>query len=120
MASHYHKEGRYREADVHLQILLEQTEESGRVRANLNETGLYQLACYNDMALTKYREAVLLAKDIIVEKLLVGSNPGIRDCLGRAYEALQEYQLALQTYLAILPGMTGEPPPGLSLALART
>lgn len=120
MALHLYQERLFREADVHIRTLLEQTEADVPVLSNVNTAGLYQLACNNNLALMRYHEAVAVARRIALINPGLGQFAGIRDCLGQALEAQHKTAEALNVYLAIIPHLPGEPPSGLSLAIART
>lgn len=120
IALHLHNERQYQEADIQLQMLLEQVEEETALLSNVNMAGLYQLSCNNKLALRRYPEAEVIARRIADTHPDLGYFAGIRDCLGQALEAQRKPREAQKIYLAIIEDLPGDPPPGLSLAIART
>jgi len=120
IARYLYSGGRYREADKQLQVLLGQVEGKAAILSNVNLAGLYQLSCDNNFALGKYHQAVTIARRIASTHPELGYYAGIRDCLGQSLEALKQPLEAQEVYLAIIAGMSGNPPPGLSLEIART
>jgi hypothetical protein len=119
LASALYAEQRYALADEQIRELL-RAESAPRASWDyLNEVGLRQLACANDLALHREADVVRDAEELARAHPALASTPGLRACLAQAQEALGRNEDARATYESVAAALPGDPPPAVALAMAR-
>ena len=110
---------RYAEADQQLRELLRAEVEPRATWSYVNDVGVYQLSCANDLALHREVEVVRDAEELARSHPGLANVPALRACLAQAEEGLGRPEQALAIYEGIAAGLPSDPPPALSLAMAR-
>jgi len=119
LASALFREQKYAQADEQLRELLLLEQAPRPTWDYLNEVGLYQLACANDIALHRELDVVRDAERLSRAHPSIASAPPVRACLAQAQEALGRNAEAAATYEAVVAALPGDPPAAVSLAMAR-
>jgi tetratricopeptide (TPR) repeat protein len=120
LAKAYFLSQRYSQAAEHLDQLTAALTSGSPARASyVNEIGLHELACNNDLASGRPDDAVRRVTRLRAASAAIADLPGIQSCLGMALEQQGRQQEALTSYLGLLGQLEGEPPPGFALSLAR-
>ena len=110
---------RYAEADQQLRELLRAEVEPRATWSYVNDVGVYQLACANELAMHREAEVVRDAEELARSHPGLARVPALRACLAQAEEGLGRPEQALAIYESIAAGLSADPPPGMSLAMAR-
>jgi len=119
LAMNLMQQGQFRRADQHIEKLISDIEDFSGRSSNVNIAGVYQVACFNYMAMHRHKQAEKVVRDAFDKQPVLSRHPAILDCLAQAVEADGRYQEALDILLSINEQLTAAPPPGISLAIAR-
>jgi tetratricopeptide (TPR) repeat protein len=111
--------GRHVEAAEHLAKLTAEPSLFAGTSSFVNPVGVEQLYCQNQLALGRAAEVLARQERLRATQPALANVAGVRACFGQAQEALGRPQEALAIYLEIAHGLPGEPPPALSLLIAR-
>jgi tetratricopeptide (TPR) repeat protein len=112
-------EGRFAEAEVELRALREAP--AGDRSGYVNAIGVEQIACALDIAQRRYAQAVVRFEQQERAASPVAADPGLRSCVAQALDATGRAQEAAALYERVVASLGGvEPPPALSLSMART
>jgi hypothetical protein len=85
----------------------------------VNDVGVYQLACANALAMHREADVVRDAEELARVHPDLAAVPGLRACLAQAEEGLGRPEQAVAIYESIAVGLPADPPPAMSLAMAR-
>ena len=110
---------RYADADLELRELLRPDASTGPTWSYVNEVGVRQLACANDLALHREAQVERDAEELARVDPVLAAVPGLRACLAQAEEALGRPAQALAIYEGVAAQLPGDPPATMSLAMAR-
>ncbi len=110
---------RYPEADEHLQKLIAYLEHYPGRTSYINASDVYQLACANDLAQGKRREAMVLIESLAATNPGLANDPNVRLCLGHAYEESGNHREAVRIFLSVAESLPGGADAETSIYLAR-
>ena len=106
-------------ADDQLRELLRQDVAQRATWSYVNRVGVHELACANDLALHREADVVRDAEELARVDPSLAAVPGLRACLAQAEEALGHPDRALAIYESIAAELPSDPPPVMSLGMAR-
>ena len=108
------------EADAELAALREQRPERSGRWSYVNEAGVRELTCVVDLALGRRAEIVASFQLLERNAPSAAEDPALRTCTAQALEDLGRTAEANALYQRVVASLASDPPPAVSLALART
>jgi hypothetical protein len=111
--------GRNMEAAEHLAKLTGEPSLFAGTSSFVNPVGVEQLHCQNQLALGRAADVLARQERLRATQPALADVAGVRVCFGQAHEALGQPREALAIYLDVTRGLPGDPPPALSLMIAR-
>lgn len=114
------KERRYADADAQLEALIHPEPDARATASYVNEIGVRELACNNDLALARFAQVVAELEALQRSDPATAARPGMQTCLSQALEGLGRFDAALAVQQGVVDDLGGAPlPASVSLALAR-
>ncbi|HHZ88794.1 MAG TPA: hypothetical protein EYN61_07300 [Chromatiaceae bacterium] len=120
LARDLYLKGQLNQAAKEIDTLIRIEESELDVLSNINQAGLYQMACNVYMQQNKANYAIAVIESFQVRHPQLANHVGAMDCYGQALENQGDNDRAQAIYLGIIDRLQSNPPAGLSLALART
>ena len=108
------------EAAAELAVLREMGPERSGRWSYVNHMGVRVLGCATDVALGRSAEVIASFRELERTASSAAEDPALVSCVAQALESVGQTEQAAALYQRVVDSLEGEPPPAVSLALART
>jgi tetratricopeptide (TPR) repeat protein len=119
VASELFERGRFEEADAHLTRLQAQGPEFAGTASYANPLTVNELVCANHLALRRYDEILVFARQLRRSHPGVARAAPVRTCIGQAHNGLGHTRQALEIFRSVAGELGTGTPPALYLMIAR-